>query len=63
MTVAHKTGSVSNARTDAGILYFEQGPVAVCVLTNDNDDKRWAADNAGNILCADIAKAVVRLFH
>ena len=24
-TVAHKTGSVSNARTDAGILYFKKG--------------------------------------
>ena len=62
VTVAHKTGSVSNARTDAGILYFKQGPVALAVLTNDNEDKRWVADNAGNKLCADIAKAVVNYF-
>ena len=39
VTVAHKTGSVSNARTDAGILYFKEGPVALVVLSNDNEDK------------------------
>ena len=54
----HKTGSVSDARTDAGILEFPGGPVAICVLTATNDDKRWTADNAGNRLCADVAKAV-----
>lgn len=59
VTVAHKTGSVSTARTDAGILYFPGGPVAVCVLTNENEDKGWTTDNAGNKLCADVARAVV----
>ncbi|HLJ91765.1 MAG TPA: serine hydrolase [Gemmataceae bacterium] len=56
--VAHKTGSVSNARTDAGILYLPGGPVAVCVLTDNNEDKRWVIDNAGNLFCANVAKAV-----
>src|SRR5262249_34342277 len=42
--VAHKTGSVSDARTDAGILYLPSGPVAVCVLTAENQDKRWVLD-------------------
>ena len=57
-TVAHKTGSVSDARTDAGILYFKGGPVAVCVLTNDNEDKAFKQDNAGNRLCAEAAKVI-----
>lgn len=56
--VAHKTGSVSDARTDAGIIYLKSGPVAVCVLTAQNRDKSWKPDNAGNLLCAKIAKAV-----
>ena len=62
VTVAHKTGSVSNARTDAGILYFNQGPIALVVLTNENEDKRFERDNAGNKVCADIAKAAVEYF-
>jgi len=63
VVVAHKTGSVSDARTDAGILYFKQGPVVVCVLTAGNKDKSWKADNAGNKLCADVAKSVVEYFQ
>jgi beta-lactamase class A len=63
VAVAHKTGSVSDARTDAGILYFKQGPVVLCVLTNDNKDKAWRADNAGNLLCAKVAKEVFDYFQ
>jgi beta-lactamase class A len=62
VTVAHKTGSVSDARTDAGILYFKEGPVALVVLTNENEDKRFEPDNAGNLLCAKVAKAVVEFY-
>jgi beta-lactamase class A len=63
VSVAHKTGSVSQARTDAGILSWPGGPVALCVLTNDNADTRWAVDNAGNVICAQIAKEVYEYFQ
>jgi beta-lactamase class A len=56
--VAHKTGSIRKARTDAGILYLPGGPVALCVLTAENQDERWAMDNEGDLLCARIAKEV-----
>lgn len=58
VSVAHKTGSVSNARTDAGILTFKGGPVALCVLTNENEDKTFRQDNAGNRFCAEVARIV-----
>ncbi len=60
--VAHKTGSLSDTRTDAGILYLPSGPVAVCVLTAENDDKRWVLDNAGNLFCARVAQEVYEYF-
>jgi beta-lactamase class A len=56
--VAHKTGSVNASKTDAGIIYLKSGPVAVCVLTDENDDKRWVIDNAAQVLIAKIAKEV-----
>jgi D-alanyl-D-alanine carboxypeptidase (penicillin-binding protein 5/6)/beta-lactamase class A len=56
--VAHKTGSVSDAKTDAGILYLPGGPVAICVLTAENQDRRYAADNAASILIGRIAEQV-----
>jgi len=56
--VAHKTGSVDASKTDAGIIYLKSGPVAVCVLTDGNDDKRWVLDNAAQVLIGKIAREV-----
>lgn len=56
--IAYKTGSLNAARTAAGIIEWPKGPLAVCVLTADNEDRRWITDNAGNRLCADVARAV-----
>lgn len=63
LTVAHKDGSVTEAKTDAGILYTPSGPIVVCVLTNENKDRRWVNDNAGNLLCAKVARAVYDHYH
>jgi beta-lactamase class A len=70
--VAMKTGSVSTARTCAGILYVPKPggdpkapafqPVAVCVMTDQNKDQRFVPDNAGNLLCAKVAKEVYDYF-
>src|SRR5207253_9494347 len=49
VVVANKSGTVSDTRTDAGILYFKGGPVAICVLTAKNDDRRYHVDNEANI--------------
>jgi beta-lactamase class A len=55
--IAFKTGSLADTRTAAGIIECPGGPVAVCVMSYDNEDKRWVPDNAGNRLCAEIARA------
>ena len=56
--VAFKTGSVSEVRTVAGIIFTKGGPVALCVLTTKNKDRRFGAESAGDVLCAKIAKEV-----
>jgi beta-lactamase class A len=61
--IAHKTGSVSDARTDAGILTWPAGPVALCVLTDKNADQSWRVDNEGNLFCARMAKEVYDYFN
>jgi beta-lactamase class A len=63
VVIAHKTGSLDAARTDAGLIYLSKDdPVAVCVLTSGNKDHSWRPDNAGNLLCAKVAKAVYDYF-
>ena len=56
--VAHKTGSVNASKTDAGIVYTKAGPVAVCVLTDENTDQRWVLDNEAQVLIARIGRQV-----
>jgi D-alanyl-D-alanine carboxypeptidase (penicillin-binding protein 5/6)/beta-lactamase class A len=63
VVVAHKTGAVNDAKTDAGIIYTPGGPVALCVLTNANTDKTWRADNEGSLLCARVAQQVYEHFQ
>jgi beta-lactamase class A len=61
--VAFKTGSLEEVRTAAGIIDCGAGPVALCVLSEDNKDHRWVTDNAGNRLCAEVARAVFDYFR
>jgi D-alanyl-D-alanine carboxypeptidase (penicillin-binding protein 5/6) len=56
--VAHKTGSVAVVRTDAGLIEAKSGPIAICVLTNNNKDQRWTEENAGEVLTSKIAREV-----
>src|SRR6185369_12498193 len=61
--VAHKTGSVAVVRTDAGLIEAKSGPIAICVLTNNNKDQRWTEENAGEVLTSKIARAVYDYFE
>src|SRR5262245_61878786 len=61
--VAHKTGSVAVVRTDAGLIEAKSGPIAICVLTNNNKDQRWTEENAGGVLTSKIARAVYDHFE
>ena len=61
--VAHKTGAVSNSRTDAGIIEAPTGRIAICILTNDNKDRGWTDDNAAHVLCGKIARAAYDHFN
>lgn len=57
--IAMKTGSVTAVRTVAGVIYTPRGPLAVCVLTSENQDRRWAEDNAAQKLAQEIARSAV----
>ena len=63
LVVAHKTGSVEKSRNDAGLIYLPGGPIALSVLTSNNEDTRWLPDNAGNLLCADVAQIAVNYYQ
>jgi D-alanyl-D-alanine carboxypeptidase (penicillin-binding protein 5/6) len=61
--IAHKTGAVNQVRTSAGIIETPGGPVALCVLTAENEDTRWTEDNAAERLIAEVAREVYNHFN
>jgi beta-lactamase class A len=61
--LAFKGGSVNDARTAAGIIESPAGPIAICVLTAENQDKSWTTENAGDRLCAEIARESFSYFN
>jgi D-alanyl-D-alanine carboxypeptidase (penicillin-binding protein 5/6) len=60
--VAHKTGLVSGTRTDAGIILGPAGPIAFCLLTADNRDRRAPGGEADE-LAARFARELVGQFE
>lgn len=57
--LSHKTGDVDQARTDCGVFYLP-ARVVTCVLTKENEDRRYWDESEGNAVIARIGEAVVR---
>jgi D-alanyl-D-alanine carboxypeptidase (penicillin-binding protein 5/6) len=60
--LAHKSGAVARARCDAGLLKTASGIVAICVLTANNEDRRFEDDNQANLLIGKIAHITYQHF-
>ncbi len=58
VTVAHKTGFVPGTRTDAGIIETPAGPIAFCLMTADNRDRRGPGGRADDLAARFAAELV-----
>jgi beta-lactamase class A len=59
LSVPHKTGDTDQVRTECA-LFPLQSRVAVCVLTKENQDKRYMIDNEASLTMARMGEAIVR---
>jgi beta-lactamase class A len=57
LSVPHKTGDTDQVRTDCG-LFPLQSRVVYCVLTKENQDRRYAIDNEAHVMMAYMGKAI-----
>lgn len=68
VAVASKQGAVDRSRSEVAVVCFDprtassnhtadqrQGEYAYCIITADQADKRWTADNDGNVLLREVA--------
>jgi beta-lactamase class A len=52
-----KTGATDQVRTECALFYL-QSRVAACVLTKENQDRRWLIDNEAQVTLARIGQAI-----
>ncbi|MDA0378062.1 MAG: class A beta-lactamase-related serine hydrolase [Bacteroidetes bacterium] len=61
--VASKNGAVSASKSEVLLVHAPSGPYLFCVITADQADTRWAADNAGYVLIRDISRLLWNTFE
>ena len=59
LEVPHKTGDTDQVRTECA-LFPLQSRVVACVLTKENEDKRYVIDNEAQAMMARMGDAIVR---
>ena len=61
--VAHKSGDVDRARNDCGIIFGPEAPVAVCVMTRENQHTTYAVDAPAHLLIGRVGREVFRHYN
>lgn len=56
--LAHKTGSISAARHDCGIVFGPRREYVLCVMTRENEDRSWGWENEAEALQAEVSRIV-----
>ena len=59
LRVPHKTGDTDQVRTECA-LFPLQSRVVACVLTKENEDKRYMVDNEAQVMMARMGEAISR---
>jgi beta-lactamase class A len=59
LEVPHKTGDTDQVRTECA-LFPLQSRVVACVLTKENEDKRYVIDNEAQVMMARMGDAIAR---
>jgi beta-lactamase class A len=57
--IASKSGALDALRSDVGIVYVKQGPIAMAITVDGLPEADWSNDNAGNLLIAGLSKIVL----
>lgn len=60
ITVANKTGSLDHLRSDVGIVFLPQGPIAMAFTVEDIPEVNWTPDNPGELLIASLSEILAK---
>src|SRR4051794_1208103 len=60
VTIASKSGALEHLRSDVGIIYSKDGPVAMAITIDNIRDVNWTSDNPGLLLLSDLSGILVQ---
>jgi beta-lactamase class A len=56
--VANKAGALDHLRSDVGIAYLPEGPIAMAFTVDDMPEVNWTPDNPGELLISSLSEIV-----
>jgi beta-lactamase class A len=59
VVTANKSGALDALRSDVGIVYSKQGPVAMAVTVDDMPTPDWSPDNPGELLISALSEVMI----
>jgi len=59
VTIASKSGALDHLRSDVGIIYSKQGPVAMAITVEDIPEIDYTPDNPGDLLISTLSEILV----
>ena len=59
ITIANKTGALDHLRSDVGIIYSPNGPIAMAITVDDMPEINWTPENPGELLISQLSEILV----
>jgi beta-lactamase class A len=59
VTIASKSGALDHLRSDAGIIYTKNGPIAMAITVDDMPEIDYSPDNPGDLLISSLSEILV----
>ena len=59
ITVANKSGALDHLRSDVGIVFSKNGPIAIAATVDNMPEVNWTPDNPGSLLISSLSEILV----
>ncbi len=59
VTIASKSGALEHLRSDVGIIYSKNGPIAMAITVDNIRDVNWTSDNPALLLLSSLSETLV----
>jgi beta-lactamase class A len=59
VSIASKSGALDHLRSDAGIIYSKNGPIAMAITADDIPEIDYSPDNPGDLLISSVSEILV----